>query len=87
VEQRAHDALATFFHPLFGGSSGTGWDLGRDVFLSDVAAVLEAVDGVDFVEELTLILNGAPQGERVRVPAQSIVVGGTFTLKLTVASR
>jgi hypothetical protein len=87
VEQRAHDALAEFFHPLFGGPGGTGWDLGRSVFLSDVAAVLEGVAGVDFVEELSLMLNGAPQGDRIRVPAHSIVVGGTFTLKLTVASR
>ena len=87
VEQNALQALATFFHPLFGGPSGTGWDLGRAVYLSDVASVLEGVDGVDFVEELSLILNGAPQGDRVLVPSGSIVVGGTFTFKLVVAAR
>ena len=84
VEKGALAALAAFFQPVYGGPAGEGWDLGRPVFLSDVAAVLGAVPGLDFVEELALMLNGAPQGSSIRVPSQSIVVAGTFTIKLTV---
>jgi predicted phage baseplate assembly protein len=87
AEQAALAALEVFFDPLTGGPTGTGWDLGRPVYLSDVASILEGVAGVDFVEELSLILNGAPQGDRVLVPDGSIAAGGNFTLKLTVAAR
>ena len=87
VEKAAQTALATFLHPLLGGPGGNGWDLGRSVFLSDIAAVLENVEGLDFVEELSLGLNGVPQGDSIAVPARSIVVAGTITLRLTAAAR
>ncbi|MDZ7268435.1 MAG: putative baseplate assembly protein [candidate division KSB1 bacterium] len=83
VEDRARAALENFLHPLHGGPEGNGWELGRDVFLSDVAAVLERVEGVDFVKELTLLWNGAPQGESLKVPEDRIVVAGEIRIKLT----
>ena len=61
-------ALEGFFHPLTGGPGGQGWPFGRAVYLSDVAAVLETVPGVDYVQELDLLLDGTPQGENVAVP-------------------
>ena len=57
--------LLAFLHPLTGGPDGAGWPFGRDVFLSDVAAVLEASPGVDHVATLNLLLDGTPRGERV----------------------
>jgi hypothetical protein len=82
VEGRARRDLERFLHPLRGGPEGVGWSLGRDVYLSDVAAVLEAVEGVDFVVELVLALDGVPQGERVRVADDRLVVAGDVRLKL-----
>ena len=87
VEARARDALGEFFHPLRGGPDRRGWELGRDVFLSDVAAVLERVPGVDYVEELALLLNGGLQGERIAVADDRIVVAGAIRLKLKAAER
>lgn len=75
--------LQAFLHPLTGGPDGTGWPFGRDVFLSDVAAVLEAVEGVDHVETLVLLAEGTPAGSRVDVPSDRIVVAGTLRLRLT----
>ena len=75
-------ALQRFLHPLRGGPEGRGWEIGRDVFLSDVASVLERVEGVDFVKELSLLLDGNPQGERVSIPDDRIVVAGRLKLKL-----
>lgn len=49
VERRCLKALEDFFHPLYGGEDGTGWAFGRDVVLSEVYAVLQRVEGVDFV--------------------------------------
>jgi hypothetical protein len=82
VERRVREALERFLHPLVGGPGGRGWDLGRDVFLSDVAAEVERVDGVDYVQELTLLLSGMPQGESLPIGDCEIVAAGTITLKL-----
>lgn len=76
-------ALANFLHPLSGGPEGAGWPFGRDVYLSDVAAVLEAVPGVDYVQTVNLLLDNTPLGEVVPVPPDRIVVAGPLRLTLT----
>lgn len=48
-------ALETFLHPLNGGPESDGWQLGRDVFLSEVYTVIEAVQGVNYVRRLDLL--------------------------------
>lgn len=83
VEARARAALARLLHPLHGGPAGGGWPPGRDVYLSDVAAVLERVDGVDFVEHLAISSDGRIGGERVAVAAHRTVVAGDLRLKLS----
>ncbi len=85
VEQRMLESLAAFFHPLTGGPEGQGWELGRDVFLSDVASVLEHVAGVDYLKELGLLLNSELQGEKVQVADDRIVVGGQFRVNVVEA--
>jgi predicted phage baseplate assembly protein len=82
VEAAVRQALGTFFHPLGGGPDGNGWALGRDVFVSDVASVIERVEGVDYVKELSLLREGALQGERISVPDERIVVAGQIKIKL-----
>ena len=82
AEQAALLALATFLHPLYGGPGGLGWDLGRGVFASDVAAVLGDVAGVDYVEELKLYVNGVLQQDKVEVPAGTIVAAGQLQVSL-----
>ncbi|HEX9670487.1 MAG TPA: baseplate J/gp47 family protein [Thermoanaerobaculia bacterium] len=82
VERRARAALEGFLHPLRGGPERQGWAPGRGVYLSDVAAALERVAGVDHVRELALLLDGQLQGERVAVPPHRIAVAGTLRIKL-----
>ena len=55
VERRTARALEEFFHPLTGGEQKTGWPFGRDVQLSEVFAVLQGVDGVDYVAGVELV--------------------------------
>jgi Baseplate J-like protein len=76
----AEAAIRAFLHPLTGGPEGQGWPFGRDVFISDVARVLESVPGVDFVPTLELLLDGTPRGERVDVPPDRIVVAGPIRI-------
>jgi hypothetical protein len=82
VEQRVRAALETFLHPLHGGPHDDGWELGRDVFLSDVAAVVEKVPGVDFAREIGLLREDTPQGERIPVPRDRLVMAGTIRIKM-----
>jgi predicted phage baseplate assembly protein len=82
VEERVLAALETFLHPVTGGPEGTGWTFGRDVFLSDAAAILEAVDGVDYATELNLLVDDTPAGERVSVPPDRIVVAAAIRIEM-----
>lgn len=82
VEQRVRAALESFLHPLHGGPERQGWAPGRGVYLSDIAATLERVDGVDHVRELALLVDGQLQGERAAVRPDRIVVAGTLRIKL-----
>jgi len=54
VADRVVRRLRDFLNPLKGGQDGKGWDFGEDIFLSEVAATIEDVDGVDYVTELTI---------------------------------
>jgi predicted phage baseplate assembly protein len=87
VAERVKATLETFLHPLTGGPEGHGWDFGRDVFLSDVAATLEAVSGVDYVRQLDLLLDEAPVGARVEIPEDQIVVAGTLRIEMEAGER
>jgi len=77
--------LEDFLHPLAGGPDRLGWELGRDVYLSEIFAEIESVPGVDHVEAaqlagsiqqyvLTLKLTAAPAN--LTLPATGRV--GTF---------
>jgi hypothetical protein len=52
------------------------------VFLSDVAALLERVSGLDYTEELALLSSGVPQGSELAVADEQIVAAGTFRLRV-----
>jgi hypothetical protein len=53
VELAILKRLDAFLHPLTGGPDRTGWTLGRDVYLSEISAEIEQVDGVDHVNATT----------------------------------
>ncbi|MBN1657591.1 MAG: putative baseplate assembly protein [Anaerolineae bacterium] len=82
VERAAHAALMAFLHPLTGGPGGQGWEAGRAVYLSDVAAELERVPGLDFVKELALLVDGRLYGESVPIEPDRIVVAGDIRIKV-----
>ncbi len=82
VERRVRASLERFLHPLTGGPDGSGWPFGRDVYLSDLASILETVDGVDYVQELQLLRNGSPQGERAIVPPDRVVAAGPIRIRV-----
>lgn len=82
VEQRVREALSQFLNPLRGSPDGHGWTPGRDVFLSDVASVVERVSGVDYAKALALLKAGVLQGDRIAVAPDRIVVAGDIRIRL-----
>lgn len=56
VESDAISSLQRFLHPLTGGYGSVGWEFGRFPCLSDFYRLLEEIDGVDHVENLSLTL-------------------------------
>jgi hypothetical protein len=82
VLAHARQMVAGFMHPLTGGPGGAGWPFGRRVYLSDVASLLERLDGVDHVGDLALTVDGAPQGDVVTVPGDRLVAAGVLDLTL-----
>jgi predicted phage baseplate assembly protein len=87
VREAVLAALARFFHPLTGGPGGGGWPFGRDVFLSDVAAMLERQDGVDYVQTLVFLADGTARGDTIAVPSDRIVAAGTLRVTLAAPER
>jgi hypothetical protein len=72
----ARAALAGFFDPLGGGPDGTGWPFGWAVHASEVYAVLDGLDLVDYVEAVGLSTSAA--GDRLRTGAD----GGVERIEL-----
>jgi hypothetical protein len=54
MRERAIRALTRFLHPLTGGVAGRGWAFGRRPRKSDLYALLESIEGVDFVKKLEI---------------------------------
>ncbi len=77
-------ALTLFLDPLQGGPDGTGWPLGRAVYVSEVLDVIAAVEGVDHVISLTLTATGcdASCGDICLNPL-ALAVSGTHTVQVS----
>jgi hypothetical protein len=52
VRPLAVNALETFFDPII-GRDGSGWPLGRNVYVSEIYRLLDTLAGVDFVRRTT----------------------------------
>jgi predicted phage baseplate assembly protein len=51
---RAAEAIYRYIHPTTGGPDFAGWPFGRELFAGEIYSLLQAIDGVDFVEEVVL---------------------------------
>ena len=79
---RVRDALTTFLHPLTGGPDGIGWPFGRSVYLSDIASLVESIDGVDYAGSIDLLIQDTAVGEVAQVPENRMVAAGVVRVIL-----
>lgn len=68
IRQAVENRLFTFINPLVGGQDGKGWPFGRDLYASDIIAVLLAVPGVDSVRYVRLYPITYREGDFIREP-------------------
>lgn len=65
VRDRALAALYRYVNPLVGGPDGNGWPFDADLTSANVFQILEAVEGVERVEEVLLFEYDLRNGERI----------------------
>lgn len=80
VEQRIRTELEAFFHPLTGGEEENGWDFGRDVYISEIYAVIERIDGVDHVESVEF--TDYPGATNISIDDESLVAAGDIEIEM-----
>jgi len=87
VQAQAEAALYRYLNPFLGGPNGTGWPFGRDLHVSEIYALLQQLPGVEFVEELNLLLgedaNRTPiAAPRLTTPPHALVCSGLHRVRV-----
>jgi predicted phage baseplate assembly protein len=82
VTARIEKALAEFLHPLRGGAGKTGWPFGRAVYRSELAGLIERIEGVECIEDLYIeaARAGIRTSERIEIPPEALVCPGRFQI-------
>lgn len=83
VEQEARAKLADFLHPLTGGPTDAGWEFGQGLSASDVYVLLEQIEGLDHVENLSFSRAGVAYTDLVEIGVNELVAGGTLRINVT----
>jgi len=90
VKERALAELHRFLNPLVGGPRGAGdgrgpgWPFGRDLYISEVYAVLQNTPGVEFIEQVTLQQDDQTGFvTTVSVPEDGLIVSGAHQVAVS----
>jgi hypothetical protein len=67
VRAQVLDELRMFLDPLTGGDDGKGWPFGRAVYKSEIYRVIESVEGVTCVDQVSLFGKSCDSALRDRI--------------------
>jgi predicted phage baseplate assembly protein len=87
LEGALRRALNAFLHPVTGGGDGRGWSFGESLHVSRIAALIEGIEGVDYASALSLVSEGALQGDEVTVGPDALLTFGDHEIRLVVGVR
>ena len=79
-QKRVHDdvikAIDEYLHPLKGGDESSGWEFGRSVYASDIYALVELIDGVLSILNISFYGEGKYDGSKksYAIPKGSLIV-------------
>ena len=82
VEEGVLSALKRFIHPLTGGPLGEGWEFGQTLARSHLFALLESVEGVDYVKALSVRVNGEIREGDVDIDEHTLPFSGEHKVKI-----
>jgi hypothetical protein len=88
VESRraAEDELYRYLHPYTGGPDRQGWPFGRELHASELFALLQRIETIEFVDELKILVREAPgapgqaAGQRLAIPALGLICSDVHTV-------
>jgi len=83
VARKARAALDDFLHPLTGGEDKRGYAFGRPVFLSEVHAVLERIEEVDYVALARFV--ASPAADAFTIGANRLASPGAHQITVIAA--
>lgn len=74
VRREVATRLYRFLNPVVGGTDQGGWPFGRDLYISEVYAILQRVAGVEYIEHVKLQLGDSTEAhERITVSANALI--------------
>jgi predicted phage baseplate assembly protein len=73
--------LYRFLNPLAGGTERNGWPFGRDLYISEVYAILQGIADVEYIEQVNLLLEGSKEAQvRIAVPPNALIASAEHLL-------
>ncbi len=54
LKESIHTLLEEYFHPLYGGKEGRGWEFGEDIHISNIYMLLNEVKGIEKIDHVYL---------------------------------
>jgi predicted phage baseplate assembly protein len=89
VMRLAEQELYRYLNPFTGGPDGGGWPFGRELYISEIFALMQRIPSVEFVEEVSMhqVEPGSTRSQRVErildVPPNGLVCSSNHTIKVT----
>ena len=86
--REARRALEQWFHPLKGGPEGRGWPIGRAVYRAELLALLNDLNGVLYVEDMTWSVDGQPASRcgNITICPHGLVASGVHEMTVNEGS-
>ena len=88
LKRLARSTLEQFFNPLQGGPDGKGWPIGRDVYRAELLALLNDLEGVLYVEEMSWHVDGkdATRCGNISICRHGLVASGIHEITINEGS-
>ena len=86
VEQDVAARLEALLNPFVGGLDGRGWPFGRDLYLSDLYACIQSVEGVEYIKDLQMSWLDSKnrrraQDKKIELLDHEVIVSDKHTVK------
>lgn len=77
------ERLNRFLNPLTGGQDGKGWPFGTDLYISEVYTVLQGTEGIGYIEQVSLFLDGEEDPlARISVPPNGVIASAVHQISV-----